>query len=303
MQLTAAVEANSRHPIGEAIVADCRRRFETIDECTSFISHEGKGVGGVVHGRRIVAGNRTLMKEAGIEIYVVAARAEQFESRGMTVVFCAAEGKCIGCIGLADTLKEGAREAVAVLGRMGIECGIVSGDNHRSVSAVGAELGIDNVLAEVLPQDKANKIKNLQQAGKRVAFAGDGINDAPALAQADVGIAFGNGTDIAMETGDIVLVKGDPRDVAAALQLGRKLYRRIRGNLFWAFAYNMSLIPLAAGLLWPFFRISFKPEFAALAMAFSSVTVVTRSLMLRRFTPDLKGKGEDSGKRTPKMWE
>ncbi|MBN1577028.1 MAG: copper-translocating P-type ATPase [Chitinispirillaceae bacterium] len=281
----AAVEINSGHPVAEAIVREARRRGLALPQCAGFVSIEGRGVAGMVDGRRIVAGNRALMEAENIGIGMVAAKVESYENEGMTVVVAAEAGAVSGCIGLADTLKPTARRAVAALRSMGIACVMLSGDNQRSVEAIGRQLGIADVHAGILPRDKALEVKKLQQAGKKVAFVGDGINDAPALAQADVGIAVGGGTDIAMETGEIVIVKGDPLDVAAALQLGRKLYSRIRGNLFWAFAYNAALIPLAAGILYPLRHIVFRPELAGLAMALSSVTVVTRSLMLKKFTP------------------
>ncbi len=285
LRRAAALEVNSRHPIGEAIVQEAQKRKCKIPPCSSFVSIDGKGVAGQIDGRRVALGNRTLMDDEKIDVASVAAQAETFEQQGMTAVFLAEAGTITGCIGMADTLKTTALQAVVVLTAMGIKCVMLSGDNLRSVEAIGRQLGIAEFRAEVLPQDKAMEVKKLQQAGNKVAFVGDGINDAPALAQADVGIALGSGTDIAMESGEIILVKGDPIDVATALQLGRIVNARIRGNLFWAFAYNTALIPLAAGVLYPVWHIIFQPELAGLAMALSSVTVVSRSLMIRRFVP------------------
>ncbi len=281
----AAVEANSRHPIAEAIVAETAVRGIAPAPCSAFTSIDGKGVRGTVDGKLVAAGNRAMMADEGVDIAVVSAFADDFEKRAMTVVFCAVDGKMLGCIGMADVVKADAHRAIEVFGNMGIATVLLSGDSSRSVSAVAEQLGIASIRAEVLPQDKAEEVKRLQLAGEKVAFVGDGINDAPALAQADVGIAIGSGTDVAMESAEIVLVKSSPVDGATALQLGQAVYRKIRGNLFWAFAYNSALIPLAAGLLYPLWHIVFKPELAGLAMAMSSVTVVTRSLLLRRFTP------------------
>ena len=281
----AAVEANSRHPVAEAIVDEIRFRGIGSAACTSFVSVDGKGVYGIVGGRRVVAGNRAMMADEQVDTAVVTAFAADFEQRAMTVVFCAIDGRIAGCIGLADTIKPDARRAVEMFDTMGIATVLLSGDSERSVAAVARQLGIASVRAGVLPQDKAAEVRCLQESGKKVAFVGDGINDAPALAQADVGIAIGSGTDVAMESAEIVLVKSLPIDAVTALRLGKAVYRRILENLFWAFAYNSALIPLAAGVLYPLWRIVFKPELAGLAMAMSSVTVVTRSLLLKRFSP------------------
>ena len=285
LRLIASVEEGSRHPLAEALCTEAKKKGIVTGVCTSFISVDGKGVAGVVDGCRVAVGNRVFMADERADIAVVSAFADDFERRGMTVVFCSVDGVIRGCAGLADTVKPDAPQAVAVLKRMGIDTVLLSGDNRRSVEAVAHQLGITGVRAEVLPKDKADEVRRLQQSGRKVAFVGDGINDAPALAGADIGIAIGSGTDVAMETAEIVLVKSSPLDAATAIQLGRKVYKRIVGNLFWAFAYNTALIPLAAGVLFSVGHIVFKPEIAAFAMAFSSVTVVTRSLMLRRFTP------------------
>jgi P-type Cu+ transporter len=201
------------------------------------------------------------------------------------------DGRLCGAVGIADTLKPTSKEAVAELRRMNIEVVMLTGDNRRTAEAIAQSLGITKVLAEVLPGDKAKEIARLQSEGKVVAMVGDGINDAPALAQADVGLAIGSGTDVAVEAGDIVLIKDDPRDVVAAIQLSRQTMRKIRQNLFWAFGYNTAGIPVAAGVLYPFFGILLSPIIAAGAMAFSSVSVVSNAALLKRYTPEIKRKG------------
>ena len=195
------------------------------------------------------------------------------------------DGKISGILAIADRLKDTAAGAVAELKKMNLRVIMITGDNSRSASAVASQLGIDDVLAEVLPEDKANEIKRIQAGGTPIAFVGDGINDAPALAQANVGIAIGSGTDVAIETGEIVLIRDNLLDAVSAIQLSRKVITRIKQNIFWAFAYNIILVPLAAGALYPFFGITFRPELAGLAMALSSVTVVTLSLLLKRYVP------------------
>lgn len=214
-------------------------------------------------------------------------KAEQLSGKGRTTMFLAIDGKTAGLIGVADTLKENSKEAVETLRRMGLEVVMLTGDNEKTARAIAGQIGIDRVLAEVLPERKAEEVKRLQGEGKRVGMVGDGINDAPALAQADVGIAIGTGTDVAMESSDITLIGGDLRGIVTAIALSKATIRNIKQNLFWAFAYNTILIPVAAGALFPFFGILLNPIFAAGAMAFSSVTVVSNALRLRRFKPPL----------------
>ena len=217
------------------------------------------------------------------------------------MTYFACDKKLCGLIGVADTLKENTPIAVEELKNMKIEVIMITGDNERAAAAIAKKISIENTLANVLPADKANAVKHLQENGKLVAFVGDGINDAPALAQADIGIAIGSGTDVAIESGEVVLMKNDVLDAAAAIQLGRKVMSRIKQNLFWAFAYNTALIPVAAGVLYPLFGITFRPELAGLAMAMSSVTVVTLSLLLRKYTPAVKKHplgGDTSGNRS-----
>jgi Cu+-exporting ATPase len=215
-------------------------------------------------------------------------RITAFELEGKTAVLVAAGGQAAGVIAIADTLKPTTKDAIARFRAMGIGVGMITGDNRRTADAIARQAGIDRVIAEVMPQDKEAEVKALQAKGEIVAFVGDGINDAPALAQANVGIAIGSGTDVAIESGDIVLIRDDLVDAVAAIQLSRKVMGRIRGNIFWAFAYNALLIPVAAGVLYPSFGITFRPEFAALAMAASSVTVVSLSLLLKTYIPEAK---------------
>jgi len=256
---------------------------------TDFETLPGKGVLAKVDAKSVVVGNRLLFLERGIEMPdELLAKASDLEKQGKTAILIALDGKGCGVLGIADKLKDSASRAVLELKKMGLGVIMITGDNLRSASAVANQLGIEQVLSEVLPEEKSKEIKRLQQGGRKVAFVGDGINDAPALAQADVGIAIGSGTDVAIETGEIVLMKDDLLDAVAAIQLSRKVISRIKLNIFWAFAYNALLVPVAAGALFPFYGIAFRPEFAGLAMALSSVTVVSLSLLLKRYIPPAK---------------
>jgi len=281
----ASVEKNSGHPLGDAILAAAKKAGITPGETTGLLTVEGKGVRADVNGNIILIGNRLFLKESGIDYSFVDKQITDLELQGKTVVLAADSEKLLGIIAIVDPLKKNSQRAVTELKKMGCDVVMISGDNQRTASSVASEAGISRVLAEVLPQDKAAEVKRLQSEGEIVAFVGDGINDAPALAQADVGIALGSGTDVAVESAQIVLVKNDPLDAVAAIQLGSKMMQRIKWNLFWAFAYNGALIPLAAGMLYPLWGISFRPELAGFAMAMSSVTVVTLSLLLKRYTP------------------
>jgi Cu+-exporting ATPase len=216
-------------------------------------------------------------------------KAEQLSNEGKTSMFLAVDGEVAGIIAVADTLKENSKKAVEALHQMGLEVVMLTGDNQRTAKAIANQIGVDRVLAEVLPEMKAEEVKRLQSEGRKVGMVGDGINDAPALAQADVGIAIGTGTDVAMESSDITLIGGDLRGIVTAIALSKATIRNIKQNLFWAFAYNTILIPVAAGVLFPFFGILLKPVLAAGAMAFSSVTVVSNALRLRRFKPPMFG--------------
>lgn len=284
--LAAGVETNSGHPLAQAVVRKAKNDGITPQPAEQFDTYGGKGVGGVVLGERVLAGNRLLMQENGILISdMVEQQLYAFEQDGKTAILVSAGTQLAGVIAIADTLKESSREAVLQLKSMGIQVIMITGDNRRTADAIARQTGIGRVVAEVLPQDKAAEVKALQESGGVVAFVGDGINDAPALAQADVGIAIGSGTDVAIESGDIVLIQDDLLDAVAAIQLSKKVMGRIKGNIFWAFAYNTALIPVGAGVLYPYFGFVFRPELAALAMALSSVTVVTLSLLLKKYIP------------------
>ncbi len=289
LRLAANAEKGSEHPLAEAVVRKAQAQGISLTGATDFETLPGKGVLAKVDAKSVVVGNRLLFLERGIETPdELLAKASDFEKQGKTAILIALDGKGCGVLGIADKLKDSARRAVFELKNMGLGVVMITGDNFRSASAVASQLGIEQVLSEVLPKEKSNEIKRLQQGGRKVAFVGDGINDAPALAQADVGIAIGSGTDVAIETGEIVLMKDDLLDAVAAIQLSRKVISRIKLNIFWAFAYNALLVPVAAGALFPFYGITFRPEFAGLAMALSSVTVVSLSLLLKRYIPPAK---------------
>ncbi|MGH2702170.1 MAG: HAD-IC family P-type ATPase, partial [Actinomycetota bacterium] len=270
----ASVEALSEHPIARAIVEGATSRGIELEDAQGFEAVTGLGVRGVVGGRTVAAGRRVFVE--GVACSEVAERVDWLVDEGKTVIWVRVGDRVLGALAVADTLKEGAAEAVAGVHDLGLATLLLTGDNERTANAIASHVGIDRVLAEVLPEDKVSKVRSLQEAGDRVAMVGDGINDAPALVQADLGIAIGTGADVAIEAADLTLMGGDPRLVATAIDLSRRTLRTIKQNLFWAFAYNVAAIPLAAfGLL--------NPMIAALAMAFSSVSVVTNALRLRRF--------------------
>jgi len=286
LEKAASVEKNSSHPLAEAIVNTAKDRGLSFSDASGFDTFAGKGVQATVDGTVVLIGNRLLFKEKGLNVpSEVTKLLNELETKGKSVMFVAFDSRLVGLIALADVVKETTPLAIKQFKEMGLQLVMITGDNARTAQTIAQQIGIDVVRAEVLPQDKAQEVKKLQTAGDVVAFVGDGINDAPALAQADVGIAIGSGTDIAIESGEIVLVKSDLLDAVAAVQLSRKVMARIKQNLFWAFAYNTALIPVAAGVLFPFFGIMFRPEFAGLAMALSSVTVVTLSLTLKGYVP------------------
>jgi len=288
LRLAAIAEKNSEHPLGEAIVRGAETRGLALVNAESFDSIPGHGVVAQVEGRAVLLGNRKLMRERSIDFSRLMPQAEQLEGDGKTVMFVAVEEEPAGLIAVADTLKEHSVEALRRLHQLGLETAMITGDNRRTAEAIARQVGIDRVLAEVLPQDKAEEVKKLQALGKKVAMVGDGVNDAPALAQADVGMAIGSGTDVAKETGDVILIKDDLRDVVVALETAKATMRKVKQNLFWAFIYNMLGIPLAAGLLYPFAALIISPELAALLMAVSSVTVTLNTLLLKRFRPSIR---------------
>ena len=298
LALASSAESLSEHPMGEAILREARDRNLSISEASGFSSVAGQGVSATVEGTGVLVGSETLLLQAGVSLDG-ADGAGELEAEGKSVAYVAHGGRFAGMIAAADTLKPGSRDAVASLRGMGIEVVLLTGDNPSAAADIAARVGIDRVVSGVLPGDKARHIDELQRSGKVVAMVGDGVNDAPALAQADVGIAMGTGTDVAMEAADITLARGDLRSVARGIALSRATMRTIRQNLFWAFAYNVILIPIAAGVLYPVFSGAGTPEalrpllgdygflnpvLAALAMALSSVTVIANSLRLRRFT-------------------
>jgi len=289
LSFAAAVEKNSQHPLAQAIVRRAESDGIKTEPASSFDTISGKGVSAQLYSEEILVGNRLIFSERSIVIPpAIETRIESLEQDGKTVVLVGAGNDFAGIIAIADTIKETSADAVSRFKEMGIKVVMITGDNRRTAHAVAGQIGIDRVIAEVLPQDKASEVKRLQESGEVVAFVGDGINDAPALAQANVGIAIGSGTDVAIESGDIVLIKDDLLDAVAGIQLSKKVMGRIKGNIFWAFAYNSALIPVGAGVLYPFFGITFRPELAALAMALSSVTVVSLSLLLKKYIPDAK---------------
>ena len=287
--MAASVEKNSQHPLAGAVVKKAQEHGITLMPSSGFNTFGGKGVQAMVQGTEVILGNRALLKEKNIVCPTkIEQRGIELEAEGKTILYVAFSQKLAGLIALADTVKKTAGSAVQAFTAMPVKVAMITGDNARTAQTVARQIGIETVHAEVVPEDKASEVKKFQESGEVVAFVGDGINDAPALAQADVGIAIGSGTDVAIESGEIVLVKNDPLDAVAAVQLGRKVMSRIKQNLFWAFAYNAALIPVAAGILFPFVGMTFRPEFAGLAMALSSVTVVTLSLLLKHYTPPVK---------------
>jgi Cu+-exporting ATPase len=288
LQLAAVAEKNSEHPLGEAIVKKAAEKGIKVEDPEYFNAIPGHGVEVKHNGTTVLLGNRKLMETNNVNIEPLEAKMKALEEDGKTAMLLAVDGKPAGLIAVADTLKENSADAVKTLRQMGLEVIMITGDNERTANAIARQAGVDRVLAEVLPGEKAAEIKRLQAEGKVVAMVGDGINDAPALAQANIGIAVGSGTDVALETGDIVLIKNDLRDVVVGIQLSWATMRKIRQNLFWAFFYNIALIPLAAGAFYPILHVLFDPVYAAAAMASSSVTVVTNASLLKRFRPKLE---------------
>jgi copper-(or silver)-translocating P-type ATPase len=289
LYIAASVEKNSQHPLAEAIVTKARDNDIKLSDSDRFNTYAGKGVSATVNGKSVLIGNRTLLMENDVEISGENEEMiSKLEEEGKTAALVGLNNVFSGILGVADTLKENTPRAISELKKMDLEVAMITGDNPRTAEAIARKIGIDQVMAGVLPEDKSAEVKRLQDQGEVVAFVGDGINDAPALAQADVGIAIGSGTDVAIESGEIVLIKDNLLDAVAGVQLSKKVMGRIKLNLFWAFAYNVILIPVAAGLLYPTFGITFRPEYAGLAMALSSVTIVTLSLLLKGYTPTSK---------------
>jgi len=297
LRLVASVERGSEHPLGEAIVRGARQRGLPLAEAATFEAISGGGIRARVEGREVLVGSRRFLSESGIPEDGLALKGDELARDSKTPIFVAVDGEPVGLLAVADVVREGSREAVGRLHDIGLEVTMLTGDNRRTGEAIARELGVDRVVAEVRPQDKTAEVKRLQAEGKRVGMVGDGINDAPALAQADIGIAIGTGTDVAMEAADLTLISGDVRGVARAIGLSKATVRNIKQNLFWAFAYNVALIPVAAGILYPLFSEGgvpgilspvlgeygfLNPVLAAAAMALSSVTVISNALRLRR---------------------
>ena len=282
LRLAASLERASEHPLADAIVTAARSREIDLDDVTNFESITGKGVAGNVGGHYVVAGTRQLLGENDVSPPALSSQLAALSAKGQTVVHVAVDGRAHGLLAIADPIKASSRPALAELRRLGLELILLTGDNEHTGRAIASEVGIDHVVANVLPEGKVAEVKRLQAEGHVVAMAGDGINDAPALAQADIGIAMGTGTDIAMDAGDVTLMRGDLTGVADAIRLSRRTMRTMKQNLFWAFIYNVVGIPVAAGVLYPAFGILLSPVIASAAMAMSSVSVVSNSLRLRR---------------------
>jgi len=284
VRLAASIERASEHPLAAAIVRGAEKRAVELAPAEDFQSVTGKGVTGVVAGRKIALGNIKLLQDFGIDAGDLPTQADRLRAEGQTVMFLGVDGRAAGLIGVADPIKSTTAEAIRLLHEEGIQIVMLTGDNRKTAEAVAAKLDIDQIHAEVLPDQKAAVVKQLQAEGCIVAMAGDGINDAPALAQAQVGIAMGTGTDVAMESAGVTLVKGDLRGIVRARKLSRATMRNIRQNLFFAFVYNSLGVPVAAGVLYPFFGLLLSPMIAAAAMSFSSVSVITNALRLRRIS-------------------
>jgi Cu+-exporting ATPase len=282
LRLAASLERGSEHPLAEAIVKGAAGRGVETAVPTDFASVTGKGVTGRVDGRAVALGNRALLEQLGVAAGPLAAQAERLRGEGQTVMFVAVDGAAAGLLGVADPLKESTPEAIRTLHAEGVRIVMLTGDSRTTAQAVAGRLAIDEVIAEVLPDQKVEVVKRLQAEGRIVAMAGDGINDAPALAQAHVGVAMGTGTDVAMESAGVTLVKGDLRAIARARRLSRRTLANIRQNLFFAFVYNAAGVPIAAGALYPFTGLLLSPMLAAAAMSASSVSVIANALRLRR---------------------
>jgi copper-(or silver)-translocating P-type ATPase len=279
--LAAAIERGSEHPLAAAIVEGAQERGLTFPDSIDFASLTGKGVTGIVEGRRVVLGNKALLAEEHIAVDALKTQANERRAQGDGVMFVGVDGRLAGLVAVADPVKDDAAAAVAELRRAGVRVVILTGDNHRTAEAVARKVGIDEVIAEVLPEEKQAAVEALRREGRRVAMAGDGINDAPALAAADVGVAMGTGTDVAMESAAVTLVRGDLGGIVRARRLSRATMRNIRQNLFFSFVFNAAGVPIAAGVLYPWFGVLLSPIIAGAAMSLSSLAVIGNSLRLR----------------------
>ncbi|MGH2946957.1 MAG: copper-translocating P-type ATPase, partial [Solirubrobacteraceae bacterium] len=283
LRWAAAAEVGSEHPLGEAIVTRARERGLELPKAERFTAVSGRGIEATIDGHAIAIGNLALMRDRAVELDGASGSAEELAGRGQTPMYLAVDGRIAGVIAVADTIRPESKEAVTLLAALGLDVWMLTGDNALTARAIAEQAGIRSVMAEVLPQEKDAKVRELQSGGKVVAMVGDGINDAPALARSDLGIAIGTGTDVAMAASDITLIGGDLRTIVTAIGLSRKTVGVIKQGLFWAFAYNILLIPVAMGALYPMFDLLLDPVLAAAAMAMSSVSVVTNALRLRRF--------------------
>jgi Cu+-exporting ATPase len=289
LKYAGSIERNSNHPIAKAIVEKAESIGVDLSHPEDFTNISGKGLKAVIDGKNVLSGNKSLMDDEKIAISDdFLEKYEEFSNQGKTTIYLAVENEVVGVLTLSDKIKENSKKTINALKSMNIETLMITGDNEKTAKSVASEIGIDNVIAEVLPNEKLENLQAIQKEGKNVLFVGDGINDAPAISGANLGIALGSGTDIAMESGDIVIIEGDLENVVAAIQFSKKLLRRIKENIFWAFAYNVILIPIACGLFYPLFGLVFRPELAGLAMAISSLTVISLSLMLRSYIPPIK---------------
>jgi P-type Cu2+ transporter len=289
LRLVASAERGSEHPLARAIVDGAEQRGIDLGEASEFEAVPGHGLRATVEGRSMLVGNARLLERNGVQLDGLGDRAAVLAAEGKTPMLVAVDDRATGVIAAADQLKPSAPKAILALKELGLEVALISGDNRATAEAVGSELGIDRVFAEVLPADKAYYVKRLQAEGKRVAMVGDGVNDAPALAQADVGIAIGAGTDVAIETANVVLMRSDPADIADAMRLSRATVRKMKQNLAWASVYNLAAIPIAAGALFPAYGIELRPEWSALLMSLSSIIVATNAVLLRRVDGELSG--------------
>jgi Cu2+-exporting ATPase len=282
LRLVASAEQSSEHPLAQAVVEKARAQNLALEAVEGFDAIPGHGLKANVAGRHLLVGNRKLMRDNNIALDGLGDHAASLEGAGRTVIYAAIDGQFAGLIAISDAVRTNAKVAVEKLTAMGVQVAMLTGDNRATAERIAGELGIQTVFAEVLPGQKADKVKELQSQGKLVAMVGDGINDAPALAQADVGIAIGAGTDVAMETADVVLMKSDPFDVIGAITLSRATLRKMHQNLWWAAGYNTIAFPIAAGLFYPAFGLVLRPEIAALSMSGSSLLVAINALLLKR---------------------
>jgi P-type Cu2+ transporter len=299
LRLVSTAEKYSEHPLAEAIVAGARDRGIEVGDAAMFESVAGHGIRAEVDSHVVLVGNRKLMDESGVDVFALEVRATALAEAGKTPMFVAVDGEPSGLVAVADTIKPSAPETLRRLKQMGIEAVMITGDNKRTAEAVARELGIERVFAEVLPADKARYVEQLQREGKRVAMVGDGVNDAPALAQADIGIAIGAGTDVAIETAKVVLMKSDPLDVTRAVVLSKATVRKMKQNLVWASVYNVLAIPVAAGVLFPAYGIMLRPEWSALLMSLSSIIVAVNAVLLKGVESDLDEPGPDEVRSQP----